>query len=170
MASSPPVVDAPLLPGLDRDFQRALIEEGLAPDGKALRHRAEARFLYAEGKPFLLGPAQMVVPEMAEPLRQVTRTYHRAIEIIVEASVTDEAVRDVLSTPPALADDLASDTDPANRKVHICRLDLLPDPDGGVWIVETNANCPGGFGFAGICNRAWSELLEERVNTLQPPR
>ena len=69
MASSPPVVDAPLWPGLDREFQRALIEEGLAPDGRVLRHRAEARFLYAEGKPFLLGPAQMVVPEVAIAVR-----------------------------------------------------------------------------------------------------
>ena len=169
MASFPPVADAPLWPGLDRDFHSALIQEGLAPDGVALRHRAEARFLYAEGKPFLLGPAQMVVPEMAEPLRRVTRTYHRAIEAIVQASVRDEAVRNALSTPPALAEDLAADTDPANCKVHICRLDLLPDPDGGFWIVETNANCPGGFVFTPICNRAWREFLDERGHTLPPP-
>ena len=168
MASSPPVVDAPLWPGLDREFQRALIEEGLTPDGRALRHRAEARFLYAEGKPFLLGPAQMVLPEVAERLREVTRTYHRAIETIVESSVHDEAVRDALSTPAALADDLARDTDPANSKVHICRLDLLPAEDGSFWILETNANCPGGFVFSGMCNRAWREFLGERGHALPP--
>ena len=168
VASSPSATDHPIWSGLDRDFHTALLEEGRTPEGEALRHKAEARFMFAEGKPFLLGPAQMVRAELAETLRLVTKTYHRAIAIIVKASVTDEHVRSALSAPPALASDLKADRDPANCRVHICRLDLMPDPAGGFWIIETNANCPGGFVFSGICNRAWREFMEERGHTMPP--
>ena len=154
--------------GLDRDFQKTLESEGLTPGGKALRGKAEARFLYAEGKPFLLGPAQMVSADWSERLMRFTQVYHRAIETIVRASVNDAAVRGSLSTPSALIGDLDADRDPANAKVHICRLDLLLDPDGGFWVVETNANCPGGFVFSGICNRAWREFMEEKGYTMPP--
>ncbi len=125
--------------------------------------------MYAEGKPFLLGPAQMVKGELSQHLKDVTRAYHRAIESIVAASVDDEAVRGELSTPEALGADLDRDTDPANGKVHICRLDLMLDHEGGFWILETNANCPGGFVFSGICNRAWREFMEERGHPMPPP-
>lgn len=155
--------------GLDRDFHDALLEKGQTPEGVALRRKAEARFLYAEGKPFLLGPAHMVATEMAEPLRRITRLYHRAIETIVLASVDDEQVRAALSTPPALSEDLAADRDPANARVHICRLDLMCDPEGTFWVLETNANCPGGFVFSGICNRAWREFMEDQGYDMPPP-
>ena len=143
--------------------------EGLTPDGEELRRRAQDRFTFSEGKPFLLGPAQMIRAEYADRLRKVTAAYHRAIEAIVDASVDDEAVRDVLSTPPALSRDLDADRNPANARVHICRLDLMADPEGGFWILETNANCPGGFVFSGICNRAWREFMEERGYRMPPP-
>ena len=165
---SPDSHEGALWPGLDRNFHDALIEEGRSAEGWELRQKAEERFLYAEGKPFLLGPAQMVKSEYADPLREVTRTFHRAIETIVAASLDDEDVRNVLSTPPGLARDLEADRDPANGKVHICRLDLMLDADGGFWILETNANCPGGFVFSGICNRAWREFLEERGYVMPP--
>ncbi|MBT8489334.1 MAG: hypothetical protein KJO65_10970 [Gemmatimonadetes bacterium] len=154
--------------GLDLDFHQALMEEGQTPNGEALRMKAQDRFHFAEGKPFLLGPAQMVTAEYSQRFRQVTATYHRAIQAIVDASYEDEAVRRALSTPPDLAADLAADLDPANAKVHICRLDLMLDPDGGFWILETNANCPGGFVFSGICNRAWREFMEERGYPMPP--
>lgn len=169
LASPSSTVDFPVWPGLNRDFHTALLEEGNSPAGKALRKKAEDRFMYAEGKPFLLGPAQMVKPEFADTLVRVTQTYHRAIETIVRASVSDEAVRAELPTPPALAADLAKDVDPANSRVHICRLDLMLDPAGGFWILETNANCPGGFVFSGMCNRAWREFMEARGHTMPPP-
>jgi hypothetical protein len=168
LASPPAVLSKPRWPGLDRDFHDHLVELGMTPDGEALRRKAEARFLYAEGKPFLLGPPQMVRAEFAEPFRRLTRVYHRAIETIVRASCDDEAVRNMLSTPPGLAADLAADRDPANCKLHICRLDLLLEPEGGFWVLETNANCPGGFVFSGICNRAWREFLDERGYPMPP--
>jgi hypothetical protein len=124
--------------------------------------------MFTEGKPFLLGPAQMVKGTHAEHLRTVTRVYHRAIEAIVRASRDDETVRNALSTPPALAEDLSADRDPGNMKVHICRLDLMLDPAGTFWILETNANCPGGFVFSGICNRAWREFMDERGYPMPP--
>ncbi len=161
--------DHPRWPGLDQDFHRALLDEGLTPEGRLLRERAEARFMFTEGKPFLLGPAQMVKGSYAERLRTVTRVYHKAIETIVRASRDDEAVRDALSTPPALREDLDADRDPGNTKVHICRLDLMLDPAGTFWILETNANCPGGFVFSGICNRAWREFMEDRSYPMPPP-
>jgi hypothetical protein len=153
---------------MDKDFHEALMSIGLTPEGEALRRKAEARFQFAEGKPFLLGPAQMVSAERADLLRRVTRAYHGAIEAIVRASVHDEDVRDVLSTPPSLAADVAADVDPANSKIHICRLDLMLDPEGDFWILETNANCPGGFVFSGMCNRAWREFMEDRGFPMPP--
>lgn len=158
----------PRWPGLDLDFHQALMSEGMTPEGEALRTKAQDRFQFAEGKPFLLGPAQMVKAEYADRLRRITTIYHRAIQAIVDASYEDEAVRRALSTPPTLARDLEADRDPRNAKVHICRLDLMLDPDGGFWILETNANCPGGFVFSGICNRAWREFMDERGYDMPP--
>lgn len=152
----------PRWPGLDLDFHQTLMTEGLTPDGEALRKKAQDRFQFSEGKPFLLGPAQLVKAEYSERFRLITEMYHRAIQAIVDASFDDEAVRQALSTPPDLAADLEADRDPRNAKIHICRLDLMLDPDGGFWILETNANCPGGFVFSGICNRAWREFMEDR--------
>jgi len=157
-----PAADLATWPGLDRDFHRMVLEAGASPEGRTLRKKAEARFMYAEGKPFLLGPPLMVKAEYAGQFRELARAYHAAIETITKASLDDESVRNYLSTPPALAEDLAADRDPANCKVHICRLDLLPNADGGFWVVETNANCPGGFVFSGICNRAWRDFFEAR--------
>lgn len=145
------------------------MSEGLTADGQELRKKAQDRFLFSEGKPFLLGPAQMVKAEYADRFRRITEIYHRAIQAIVDASYDDEAVRRALSTPTALARDLDADRDPRNAKVHILRLDLMLDPDGGFWILETNANCPGGFVFSGICNRAWREFMEERGYPMPPP-
>lgn len=150
----------PRWPGMDSEFRSALLAAGRTEAGVALRKRAEDRFMFAEGKPFLLGPAQMVSADHAEEMKRVTRIYHRAIERIVHASATDERVRNVLSTPSALSRDLALDTASDRWKVHICRLDLMLDPEGSFWILETNANCPGGFVFAGMCNRAWREFME----------
>lgn len=165
-----PLDDAvrPRWPGLDQDFHQALMTEGLTPEGEALRKKAQDRFQFSEGKPFLLGPAQMVKAEYSQRLRDVTAMYHRAIQAIVDASYDDEAVRRALSTPPTLTRDLDADRDPRNARVHICRLDLMLDPDGGFWILETNANCPGGFVFSGICNRAWREFMEERGYPMPP--
>jgi hypothetical protein len=166
-----PLEDAvrPRWPGLDLGFHQALLAEGLTADGAALRCKAQDRFVFSEGKPFLLGPAQMIRSEYAEPLRRITTIYHRAIQAIVDASYDDEEVRRTLSTPPALEQDLDADRDPRNARIHICRLDLMLDPDGGFWILETNANCPGGFVFSGICNRAWREFMEERGYPMPPP-
>lgn len=168
MSESATNAGGPRWPGLDQDFHQLLLDQGRADEGRALRKRAEDRFMFSEGKPFLLGPAQMVRGEWARRLKTVTAAYHRAIEVIVAASRDDEEVRDALSTPPALESDLAADRDPGNMKVHICRLDLMLDPEGTFWILETNANCPGGFVFSGICNRAWREFMEERGYPMPP--
>lgn len=168
MSGETSVSETPRWPGLDHEFHAALLEEGRSPEGRALRQHAENRFMFSEGKPFLLGPAQMVRGAWADRLHAVTTAYHRAIEAIVRASRDDEAVRNALSTPPALADDLAADQDTRNMKVHICRLDLMLDPAGTFWILETNANCPGGFVFSGICNRAWREFMDRRGYSMPP--
>ena len=158
----------PRWPGLDVDFHRALMEEGSTPEGEALREKAQDRFQFSKEKPFLLGPPQMIRASYAPSLRRITSIHHRAIRAIVEASREDEHVRRVLSSPPDLRRDLEADQDPANGKIHICRLDLMLDPDGGFWILETNANCPGGFVFSGICNRAWRNFMEERGYPMPP--
>lgn len=168
MPRAGPAVDAPRWPGLDQPFHEAVTELSETSEGRALRKRIDGRFMYAEGKPHLHGPPQLVRSGLAETLRRVTSAYHRVIDRIVRASLDDEAVRVALSTPPGLARDLESDRDPANRKIHILRIDILLDPDGGFRILETNANCPGGFVFTGIFNRAWREFLEERGYRMPP--
>lgn len=146
-------------PGFDVDFHCAVVEAASTPGGRALRRGLEQSLFFSEGKPFLLGPPALVRAEMAHGLLRLTRAYHRAVLAVVEASRHDEAVRCVLSIPEELHADLERDVDRANDRIHICRLDLLLGADGGYRVLETNANCPGGFVFSGICNRAWRELL-----------
>lgn len=158
----------PRWPGFESDFHAAVAEVAATPEGRALRRELEESFLYAEGKPFLLGPPALVRAEMATGILRLTRAYHRAILAVVEASRHDEEVRRVLSIPAELEPDLERDIDRTNDRVHICRLDLLLDAGGGFGVLETNANCPGGFVFSGLCNRAWRELLCARGIPVPP--
>lgn len=146
-------------PGLDADFLREVAAVAATPEGRRLREQLESRYLYAEGKPFLLGPPAAVRPEFGVRMVRLAEAWHRAIETIVEASRTDAGLQRVLSVPPEMRADLAADHDPANGRVHICRLDLLLDAAGGFHVLETNANCPGGFVYSGEVNRAWRAYL-----------
>lgn len=168
MKSVPYPEEGPRWPGLCADFHRTVVELGATPDGIDLRRRAEERFMYAENKPFLLGPPQLIRGEWADRLRRVTRAYHSCIEKVISASRTDPIVQATLSNPPELQRDLLQDHQRANDRVHILRLDILLATDGGFKILETNANCPGGFVFAGICNRAWREFLEGHGRPMPP--
>ena len=77
----------PAWPGLDHDFHQAILAEGFTPDGEALRLKAQDRFMFAEGKPFLLGPPHMIRAEMAESFRRVTRLARAETMLKIERSV-----------------------------------------------------------------------------------
>lgn len=168
--TSPPAPRAEhLWTGLEPDFHRRVMAEGQTPEGKKIRGDLESRFFYAEGKPFLLGPPVMVREGLRPELDTFAAAYHRAIETVVAASAENEEVARVLDLPEELRADLEADTHPANGRVHIFRLDLLLDDDGGFWVLETNANCPGGVLYSGEINRMWRSFIEDRGMDLPHP-
>jgi hypothetical protein len=149
-------------PGLDQPWMEAAMAAGRTRAGQAIRKELGERFMYGPGKPFLVGPPMAVAAAYEAPFHRLVRAYHRAIETVVQAHSRDERVREVVSSPPGLADDIQADGRPANGRVHLCRLDLMVDPDGGYWVLETNANCPGGFIFSGALNVRWRDFLAQQ--------
>ncbi|WP_235619286.1 hypothetical protein [Embleya scabrispora] len=91
--------------------------------------------------------------------------YHRMIETILRAWDHDPRLRRVLTVPEPLRGEIAAARD---HRVHVMRLDLLPHPDGGLRVLETNANCPGGFMTAGRGRAAWRPLLTRHGIALPP--
>lgn len=158
----------PAWTGLDRDFHARAVAAARSDEGAAVRDALQARFMYGPDKPFLLGPPLLVLEDFHDAFKRLTRSYHAAIESIVEAYGTDEAVREVLAPEAALLSDIDADTDPRTGRLHICRLDLLVEADGGYRVLETNANCPGGFLFSGPVNLEWRTFLEGQGLALPP--
>ncbi|MEV0598725.1 hypothetical protein AB0I82_05385 [Streptomyces sp. NPDC050315] len=92
-------------------------------------------------------------------LTEFVAAYHRLIETVVSAHAADPRVQQVVNVPDAWAQDvLTADDD----RVHLFRVDLLPQPDNGLKVLETNANCPSGLRSAGLCRAAWRPFLTER--------
>lgn len=94
-----------------------------------------------------------------ERLTGFVAAYHRLIETIVSAHAADARLQRVISVPDAWAQDVLTAGD---SRVHLFRVDLLPQPDTGVKVLETNANCPSGLRSTGAGRAGWRPFLTER--------
>jgi hypothetical protein len=109
--------------------------------------------------PCPLGLPAVLAPAYGSDLFSFARSYHRAVETIVRAQRHDHEVRRVLALPRALRDDTETGCTPEDDRIHLCRVDIMPDPDGGFKAIETNANCPAALMSSGIAGRRWREHL-----------
>jgi hypothetical protein len=109
--------------------------------------------------PCPLGLPAVLAPAYGSDLFRFVRSYHRAVETIVRAQRHDHEVRRVLALPRALRDDTETECTPDDDRIHLCRVDIIPDPDGGFKAIETNANCPAALMSSGVAGRRWREHL-----------
>lgn len=94
-----------------------------------------------------------------ERLTEFVAAYHRLIETIVSAHAADARLQRVMDVPEAWAQDVLAADD---ARVHLFRIDLLPQPDNGLKVLETNANCPAGLRSTGLDRAMWRPFLTER--------
>ncbi|MEV7602727.1 hypothetical protein AB0O91_35680 [Kitasatospora sp. NPDC089797] len=150
--------------GLDPDFTRQVAALAATPQGRAL---AESQaFEIVRRHPQRLGLPLRLRPELRAELDGYVASYHRMIETILAAWDHDRDLRAVVSVPEPLREHVAAARD---TRVHLLRLDLLPQPDGTLRVLETNANCPGGLPNAGRARTAWRPLLTGHGIALPPP-
>ena len=156
-------------PGLDGDFQEAVMATAASVRGTSFRRSLAKELRETRGKRWPSGPPVLVRQEYGATLRRFVRSYHSAIETIVDASSKDPGVREVLRLPKELREDVDGDHHPANDRVHLCRLDLLLDVNGGFRVLETNANCPGAVLSCGIASRRWRDYLSSACIEMPKP-
>ncbi|MFQ5702720.1 MAG: hypothetical protein ACE5HT_01725 [Gemmatimonadales bacterium] len=156
-------------PGLDREFITRLDGIVRSEEGIEFRESLGQSWVYSEGRPLPLGTPLLIRKDAVSALCQFAPAYHAAIERIITAYAESPEIQEVLAVPDDLSPDLDADETPSHWRVHLCRIDLLPDPDGGFYAIETNANCPGGLLFTGIASRQWRSFLEPRGFDLPAP-
>ncbi|MET8546870.1 hypothetical protein ABZW03_40620 [Kitasatospora sp. NPDC004799] len=152
-------------PGLDEAFTRRVAAIGRTAEGRALA-ATQTVGDPAVHKARPLGLPLRLRPGLREELAAFVAAYHRMIETIVAAWAYDPRLRRVLTLPEPLRAqaDAARDT-----RVHLLRLDLLPQPDGRLGVLETNANGPGGLAVVGRARAAWRPLLTRHGIDLPRP-
>jgi hypothetical protein len=158
-------------PGFDGGFAGQVAELASSDRGIRFRERLRDEFSWGGVKPLLLGPPVSIGRDHGAQLRRFTAAYHAAIEQIVRLSRHDVDVQRVLALPEALSADLGGDADPLlhGDRVHLCRLDLFLDGDGGFQVLETNANCPGLLVYSGDACRIWRDFLSDEEIRLPAP-
>ncbi|WP_406212043.1 hypothetical protein [Streptomyces canus] len=164
-----PTVPARSWPLLDADFDRRIAPVLDAPDGRLVQSDLDRAYLFTAERPVPYGRPLATEPGRREHLARFVASYHRAIETIVGAYPTDRRLRAILSMPPALRADLGAHPHPADTRVHFMRIDALPQPDGSLRILETNANCPGALVVAGLAARRWRHHLTTWGERLPEP-
>ncbi|MFJ6380998.1 hypothetical protein ACIQI7_13500 [Kitasatospora sp. NPDC092039] len=152
-------------PGLDAEFTErvaalAATAEGRELAGSVVFRQGDALRVGHQGVPLRLRPG------VRAELTALVAAYHRLIETIVAAYGRDRRLREVLTLPEPLRGEAAAARD---DRVHLLRLDLLPQSDGTVRILETNANCPGGLHVSGQGRAAWRPLLSRHGIDLPAP-
>ena len=145
--------------GLDLDFQNRV--EAVAESEHGRRFRAALAYELAglRGRTSPMGHPALVRRDPATDLRRFAIAYHRAIEAIVRAWRGDSRLRQVVRLPRPLETIVDGSPRPPTGRIHLARLDLLTQPDGGFRVVETNANCPGALLTCGVASRRWREYL-----------
>lgn len=156
-------------PGFDLAFSARMDELRRTPEGRDLGAVLDTTFQYGPNKPLHFGsPLRIRDAERAE-LTEFTAAYHRLIQTVVDRYHEDERLRHVIAVPDAIAADLGKDRSPATGRVHLMRIDTLPQPDGRLKVLETNANCPGGLIFSGHAAGRWRRLAAARGIALPAP-
>ncbi|MFD9425643.1 MULTISPECIES: hypothetical protein [unclassified Streptomyces] len=92
--------------------------------------------------------------------------YHRLIERVVACHGADEELRRVIGVPRELAEAVR---DARDTRVHLLRADVLPQMEGGLRVLETNANCPAGLYRSGRGRAGWRPLLAAHGLRLPAP-
>ncbi|MER7702592.1 hypothetical protein ABTX81_06815 [Kitasatospora sp. NPDC097605] len=141
--------------GMDEEFTRKVATVGATAEGRALA-ATQTVGDPAAGRARPLGLPLRLRPGLREELAAFTAAYHRMVEAVVAAWEHDPRLREVLTLPEALRAQAAAARD---TRVHLLRLDLLPQPDGRLGVLETNANGPGGLAVVGLARAAWRPLL-----------
>lgn len=151
-------------PGLDEEFTREVVAIARKSEGREL---AESQvFEIVRAQPQAQGLPLRLRSHLRRELDAFVASYHRVIETVVAAWEHDRGLREVVTVPQALHDHVAAARD---TRVHLLRIDLLPQPDGTLRVLETNANCPGGLPGAGRGRTAWRPLLDRHGISLPPP-
>ena len=156
-------------PGLDQNFGNHVRAEYDTPDAIALQRDLSVELTELRGKPCALAYPLLINKQHTARLTRFAKAYHTAIETIIAAWPVDPEVRDILWFSPALQEDIQLDSHAANGRVHLCRLDLHLDTDGGFRVLETNANCPGALMSSGYAGARWREFLTQAQVPLPDP-
>ncbi|MFI7382824.1 hypothetical protein [Streptomyces sp. NPDC049813] len=147
-------------PGFDTGFPARIDPLVRSTAGQRLHGELNQLFKKSDGAALPVGRPAVLGPGQRERLTEFVAAYHRMVETIVAAWRTDRRLRETLSMPDALTADLAAGAHPHDTRVHLARLDVLPQDDGTVKVLETNANCPGLLQFSGVAARAWRRFLD----------
>ncbi|MGW2376652.1 hypothetical protein [Kitasatospora sp. NPDC001683] len=157
---------APLTTGTDEPWpgfcpvSRAAVESLATTDsGLDLQARLAKRLTKSDDAPLPIGVPQVLAEGQRERLAALARSYYRMVEAVVAAYPQDERLRRLIVAPPELAADLLVVSDPRQCGVHAMRIDVLPQPDGTVKVLETNASTPALLMFFGLLARTWRGFL-----------
>ncbi|MBD0673114.1 hypothetical protein [Streptomyces sp. CBMA156] len=155
MADGLGAADGECWSGLDEEFTRQVAAVGGTAEARTLAGSHTVGDP-AAGKARPLGLPLRLRPGLREELEALAAACARMIEVIAAAWEDDPRLRQVITLPESLRAQVAAARD---TRVHVLRLDLLPQPDGRWGVLETNANGPGGLAVAGRARAAWRPLL-----------
>ncbi|MYT29537.1 MULTISPECIES: hypothetical protein [unclassified Streptomyces] len=156
-------------PGLDHAFRQRLTAMADSTAGKRLTTRLNSSFRKDDGTLVPIGIPAVLAPGERIRLTALVAAYHHMIETIVSAYHEDRRLRETLSMPNELTEDLHTPAHPRDTRVHLMRADVLPQTDGQVKITETNADSPALLMFSGTAARAWRRLAENHGEQLPEP-
>ena len=140
---------------MDADFHRRALAEGTTERGERFREALADELTGLRGQPSSMGLPALVPRAYGAELRRFVGAYHRAIEAITLAWRGNDELRRVVRLVPEIEQIVDSCPEPGAGRIHLARVDLLPQPDGHFRVIETNANCPGALLSCGVASRRW---------------
>lgn len=146
--------------GWDLQWMADMVEPTVSSGAAAaLLNDLEHELDYADDKPLPVGAPLKLSTAAIEYIEAVSAAYHRLILQVIHMHANDDRVKSIIGTPAELMADLRSAEQGMQPHLDLMRIDFLPQQDGSLRILETNANCPGGLLFAGHTTRAWRSQL-----------
>lgn len=156
-------------PGWDTRWMHDVVEPLIA-DGTASRliDSLARELTFSPGRPLLVGVPLKLADSAGGYLRRVAEAYHRLITQVIALHREDRQIQEVVASPQVFAKDLRRSEETEQPDIHLMRIDSLPQTDGSIRIIETNANCPGLLVFTGIASRAWRDRMTDQVRLALP--